>query len=99
MTLYISGPMTGLPNYNRAAFDRAEDDLVARGYNVWSPAWLPPGHDWNWYMCQCLDALPRCCGVAVLPGWCQSRGAMIEVGRARGIGMPVLSVCEWPARF
>jgi len=99
MTLYISGPMTGLPNYNRAAFYRAEDALVARGYDVWSPAWLPLGRDWDWYMCKCLDVLPTCDGVAVLPGWCQSRGATIEVDRARGIGMPVLSVCEWPARF
>jgi len=99
MTLYISGPMTGLPNYNRAAFYRAEDDLVARGYDVWSPARLPPGHGWDWYMFQCLSALPTCDGVAVLPGWCQSRGANIEVGAAHGIGIPVRSVRGWPARF
>jgi hypothetical protein len=99
MTLYISGPMTGLPNYNRAAFDRAEDTLVARGHNVWSPARLPPGHDWEWYMTQCLAALPTCDGVALLPGWRYSRGANIEVAAAHNMGMPVLPVCEWPARF
>jgi hypothetical protein len=98
MKLYISGPMTGLPDFNRPAFVRAEDDLVARGYNVWSPAWLPPGHDWEWYMTQCLAALPTCDGVALLPGWRYSRGANIEVAAAHDRGLCVLPGCAWPAR-
>ncbi len=30
--VYIAGPMTGLPDYNYPAFEKAERDLTARGY-------------------------------------------------------------------
>ena len=35
-------------------------------------------------------------GVAVLPGYEQSKGATAEVALARAIGIPVLAECDWP---
>ena len=38
MRVYLAGPMTGLPQFNFPAFDNAEKDLQARGYDVVPPA-------------------------------------------------------------
>ena len=40
MRLYLSGPMTGLPDHNRAAFDAAATRLRAQGHFVINPAEL-----------------------------------------------------------
>lgn len=38
MKLYLSGPMTGLPDHNREAFNKREGMLKRRGYDVVNPA-------------------------------------------------------------
>lgn len=38
MKIYIAGPMTGLPDYNFPAFDKAADILTAQGHEVFNPA-------------------------------------------------------------
>ena len=37
-TVYIAGPMRGIPDFNFPVFDTARDILVSRGFNVISPA-------------------------------------------------------------
>ena len=37
-TIYVAGPMTGHPNMNAEAFDRAQVQLEAAGWHVLSPA-------------------------------------------------------------
>lgn len=57
-TIYIAGPMRGVPYYNFPAFDAARDLLSAEGWQVMSPAdldraagfdamRLPAAHDWQ----------------------------------------------------
>ena len=38
MKIYIAGPMTGLPEYNFPAFDKAAAILTAQGHEVFNPA-------------------------------------------------------------
>lgn len=99
MTLYISGPMTGIRDFNRPAFHAAAETLTARGYSVWSPADLPEGWTWEEYMAVCTQAVWRCDGLAMLPGWLTSRGANIERNLALDLGKPVKALDMWSSRI
>jgi hypothetical protein len=98
-TLFISGPMTGYPDLNVPAFDRAEEALTKAGYKVVSPAAEARATEgkltWTEYVTRSIGHLFRVDGVAILAGWAGSRGASVEVAVARGLGLPLLSVREW----
>ena len=78
MKIYIAGPMTGIENFNRDEFYRAELDLVKLGHIVWNPAYHPDGFTHAEYMQVCLPAVRFCDAVYMLNGWEQSVGATAE---------------------
>lgn len=93
--VYLSGPMTGLPDFNRPAFHKAAADLRAQGYVVINPAEvdLGPAATWSDYMrIHLAEIARRVTQVFVLPGWESSRGAQLEVHVARSLGLPVVPV-------
>lgn len=102
MRLYISGPMTGIPDWNFPAFNAAAEVLSEYGYDVSNPAGggADSGKSWADYLKEDIRLLLDCDGVATLPGWTASRGACLEVHIARSLGMPVRAWHEWlsPAR-
>ena len=105
MRLYVSGPMTGLPDFNYPAFEVARQTLADVGYDVLSPTDNHHPHaanadtdTWVWYMRQALKQVADADGVAVLPGAACSRGALLEIVVARGLALPVLSVGGWVNR-
>ena len=97
MKLYLSGPMTGRPAHNFPAFNAAEKELRSAGYEVANPAdkGLLDGWEWADYLRHDIVQLLNCDGVATLPGWRSSKGALLEVHIARQLLMPVVSVERW----
>lgn len=98
MKLYIAGPMTGYVDLNYPAFKSAEALLVQAGFEVLNPVDNDPGdgkHDWLDFMRMSLVQISQCDGIAILPGWAESRGARIEVDLVRSLGLPVKYVEEW----
>lgn len=89
--IYLSGPMTGLPDENRPAFNAEAARLRALGYQVENPAELNEPTDTRAVcMRRDIQALMTCDAVAMLPGWTNSQGAMLEHACAVQCGMKVV---------
>ncbi len=80
-TIYIAGPMTGIPEHNFPAFNEAAARLREEGWFVVNPAENfggrtdLPRHE---YMRLDIKMLADCEAIYLLPGWERSRGAMME---------------------
>jgi len=91
MKLYIAGPMTGYAELNFPAFRAEAARLRALGFEIVNPAEINVDPDAGWLECMRADVkqLVDCDGIALLPGWQQSRGACIEHALARDLGLRV----------
>lgn len=89
MKVYISGPMTGRPDYNKPAFMEAEKIIMEMGHDPVNPATLPHDHGRTWgeYMREDIKALMDCEAILMLDGWIDSRGARIEYELAVSLGI------------
>ena len=97
--IYLSGPMTGLPDLNFPAFAAMTDSLRDGGHTVTNPAELnPDGGTWNDCMRRDITALMDCDTVATLPGWQESKGAKLEVLIAQHLGMTVVNAHDLVTR-
>lgn len=92
MTIYLSGRMSGLPDFNYPAFNREAARLRSLGFEVLNPAENPepPCGTWQGYMRMAVAQLVQCEAVALLPGWQNSRGACIEYWLAWTLGMDIV---------
>jgi hypothetical protein len=94
-TAFISGKITGDPNY-KAKFRRAEEELTDSGYFVMNPAILPEaGFGWEAYMRISEVMLLECEDVFFLPDWKESRGACYEYGLAAARGKGVFLYADF----
>lgn len=91
--IYLSGPMTGIPEYNHPAFDRAMKNLQLRGRVVKSPHTVQPtikAHAdmiWSdWLKLDLVILLTECNAIAMLDGWERSHGARLELYNAIALG-------------
>jgi hypothetical protein len=86
MKIFISGPITGIINFNRDAFDRAETMLTEQGHAVMNPIKLHPANpnsfDAREYLHICRAMIDVCDAVYFLEGWERSDGARIEMWHA-----------------
>lgn len=90
--IYISGPMTGLPNLNTEAFNHAEEKLRRAGWSdIRNPARLAVNEYENLprslYLRSDLRQLLDCQAIFLLRGWQKSRGARLEVLIADEVGI------------
>ena len=92
MTIYVSGPMSGLPNNNVPAFTKATKALRKKGYRVVNPAELDknePCRTWEDCLRRDIRQLTKCTDVATLPGWTKSRGAVLELHIAKALSFGI----------
>lgn len=90
--IYLSGPMSGMPNNNVMAFNKAAKALRKKGYRIINPAELDKGEPcrtWEDCLRRDLRALTRCTDIATLPGWKKSRGATLEIYVGKALSFPV----------
>lgn len=111
MRLYISGPVTGIPEENLPAFLAAQEELDSLGYVTTVPhEFVRSDATHNDAMIVSINVLtdydpvvyevpprtrPFYGGVALLDGWEQSEGARTEKLVAEACGIPVKTVAEW----
>lgn len=92
---YVSGPMTGYPDFNFPAFADAARRLRDAGHSVYSPHECFNGSQTMAYADYIREDVRLVClsrAVVVLPGWEHSKGANLEVHLAHTLGIPVLDV-------
>lgn len=98
--VYLSGPMTGYPDFNKAAFADAAFQLRELGFDVVNPHQMPepflkPGDDeynWRQYLARDIEKIigdTSIDGIVVLPGWENSRGSTLECRIAQNLGLNV----------
>lgn len=100
-TVYLSGPMSGLPDLNYPTFHAAAHALRKIGYTVVNPAEfttdttnMTEAQAWRAYMQVDIKALVECDGIVMLPAWTESRGATLERNIAIGLHMRVMTLTD-----
>lgn len=93
--IYISGPMSGLPNLNFDAFNDAAARLRSLGWDVVNPVDVDAGSaDWLNCIAADLQAMRGCTAIGMLPGWETSFGARIERLAAEKLGLEFYDVAD-----
>ena len=99
MKIYISGPMTGIPEFNYPAFEAAETLLREMGHEPMSPHRIkeidPNWNDeWTWddYMVAAIAMMVDCEAICMLKGWSGSQGARIELKGARNLKLKLFQL-------
>jgi hypothetical protein len=104
-SIYIAGKMRGLVKFNFPAFDAARDRLLARGWEVVSPADMDraAGFDENntpesaitpemmrEFYKRDVEALGRVDAIYLLNGWANSVGATAEYWIAKWLNLEII---------
>lgn len=90
MIIYICGPMTGIKEFNRPAFNITAALLEDGGDVALNPAILPSGLSQFQYMDICLAMLRSAEAIFLLKGWELSAGAQAEMALAHKFGLKVI---------
>jgi hypothetical protein len=94
--VYISGPMTGRPDFNYPAFYKAEEHAKSVGCVPLNPARNFGGRTdlpREVYLRKDVEMLLQANEVWVLPGWQEGEGSKLEVAIAQALKIPVVE-CE-----
>jgi len=98
-SLYISGPMRGIPKLNHEMFMDVTNRLRSLGYTVYNPAELDPSDDesidneeYKKRLKLALSLMLQAKYLVLLPGWEKSDGCLVELNCARSVGMPILFI-------
>ena len=89
LRVYISGPMSGMPEDNYPAFNAAAEKLKAMGLDVENPAEKGKVDGWSYqdYLRYDIRKMCDCDAVYFLTGWQMSVGAKFEYEVAEKLGL------------
>jgi hypothetical protein len=89
--IYISGPMSDLPNLNWPLFNRTAVRLRSMRWEVVNPVEVnnDPSSPWLHCIAADLQAMEGCTAICMLPGWEKSFGAQIEHLAAQKLGLNI----------
>lgn len=101
MRVYLSGPMTGIDDWNFPAFNQAADELHSIGCEVTNPADDGDKLTWNENLTRDVaDILAsNYDALVLLPGWAESKGALLEVTTALLSGVVEFQIRIGPNAF
>jgi nucleoside 2-deoxyribosyltransferase len=94
LKIYLSGPMTGLPDLNYPAFKAAAAALRAMGHEVYNPQEWEDSNNFGKFNHllafddYCRYIVREADVVVMLPGWEDSPGATAESSVARAVRKP-----------
>lgn len=98
MTFYLSGPMTGLPEYNYPHFNAVAKQLRSQGMKILSPAEVDGGEQvtngeaekkpYSYWLKSAMRMMCEADAIIMLEGWTQSKGARAELDFALDCGLP-----------
>lgn len=112
--IYIAGKVSGLHEQEVSEkFENAKKTIEAMNYEVINPVELVKAHLNEFWRCKtltdsdvwkiamkvCIKKLVDCDGIVLLPDWQQSRGALLEVKIAEGLGIPIYDYSEFGLKF
>jgi len=99
--IYISGPMSGLPELNYPKFDQIAKELRSAGHKVFNPAEVivcPDGLTeeelYEKYMEEDLKGLATCKKIYLLEDWHKSNGAKRELKKALDLKFEIIQEGE-----
>ena len=88
--VYISGPMTGIKDFNYPAFAQKSQELRRCGFVVINPAVTGEEDtsnlesvEWHDYMISAIDRMRKATALYQMRGWWRSYGAWVEFIVAR----------------
>lgn len=101
LRVYICGPISGIENGNKKAFDLMEAQLWTRGFHPINPH-VTCAHikrefyqsdKAHWQACMRADIreLMTADAIVLLPGWQNSKGAHVEITLAKELGIRQIS--------
>ena len=79
--MYLSGPMTGIENFNHNLFNNVAEEFRMSDFEVCNPAEFFDGdttRERKDYMRESIKWLLEADTVVLLPGWMESEGAKLE---------------------
>lgn len=94
-TIYISGPMSGIEDLNRSAFERAEEKIQGMGHIALNPHRFPEMETYEECIQMDLEVIAMAAdAIALLPGWENSPGSKKELKTALDLGLEIMLLKE-----
>lgn len=95
--MFLSGPMTGIANWNHDKFNEVAAEFRMAGFEVCSPAEFFDGDttlERSAYMRESIKWLLEADTVVLLPGWQESEGAKLEAKIGDELGLIMVEYVE-----